>query len=61
MSIAELAAEAVNSLDWDDVYTKARQRTMRDMTGAFYDEHLAKELAERLASKIVLDTEANRP
>lgn len=46
------AAEAVNSLQWDKVYAAARRRCLRDMTGGFYDEHLAREVAEQLADKI---------
>lgn len=49
----EIAGRAVNSLDWPDVYAAARRRTLRDVTGTFYDEHLAREVAERLSQSIV--------
>lgn len=50
--IAEVAGQAVNALDWNAVYAAARRRTLRDMTGTFYDEHLAREVAERLSASI---------
>lgn len=52
MSVEITQAEAVNSLDWDKVYKAARQRTLNDATGTFYDEHLAREIAERIAAYI---------
>lgn len=47
-----IVAEAVNSLLWDEVYAAARKRCLRDMTGGFYDEHLAREIADQLARKM---------
>lgn len=44
-----LAGEAANSLDWYEVHKAARRRCLRDMTGGFYEDHLAREIADCIA------------
>ena len=50
---SRIAAEAVNALDWPKVWSEARCRTMRDMCGEFYDTHLARTVADQLATYIL--------
>ena len=47
--VERVVREAVNGLDWDKVYAATRQRALKDVTGTFYDEHLAREIAYHIA------------
>lgn len=58
--IVTQASEAVRSLDWDDLYNAARKRLLKDATGGCYDEHLAREIADRLATCLAATPVQNR-